>query len=350
MYIDELKLTNFRCFSDYCLNFSKGINLIYGDNGSGKTSILEAIYFLSRGQSFRKSRTQHLINHKASLFSLFASSYIDNKNHIFGCQYEKHKKKQLKHNQENIKKQTIITNLLPVVAINPDSYLFIDKSPQFRRSFFDWLVFHVKHQYIENWSNAIKCQKHLSYLYKIKDIQQIEVWQDNYCFYANKVNKERKKIFKLLKEKLHLMVELLLPKLENASLSFYQGWSNNITIEQQLKNDLSKNIKYGMLQQGIHKMDLKIKVNNSPAQYIISRGQKKILSVLFYLTFLQVVDEFKSSKTLLCFDDMDSELDNKNINKLLDYIKNRQNQVIITSVSKNIADIIEFNKLFHVKH
>lgn len=350
MYIDELKLTHFRCFTDYHLKLSQGVNLIHGNNGSGKTSLLEAIYFLSRGQSFRKSRNQHLINNKNQFFSLFASSYTNNQNHLFGCQYQKGKKKQLKHNQENIKKQTIITNLLPVVAIDPDSYLFIDKSPQFRRSFFDWLVFHVKHQYIENWSNALKCQKHLSYLYKEKNQQQIEIWQKNYCHYAEKVNLQRKEIFNLLKNKLFSMTELLLPELKNISLSFYQGWSNGIEIEQQIKNDTLKNLKYGMLQQGIHKMDLKIKANNSPAQYILSRGQKKMLSVLFYLTFLQIVDEIKDSTAILCFDDMDSELDNENTNKLLDYIKNKQNQVIITSVSKNIKDLIEVDKMFHVKH
>ncbi|MGJ8664609.1 MAG: AAA family ATPase, partial [Marinicella sp.] len=138
MYLNQLKINGFRCYDNIEIEFNQRINVFHGDNGAGKTSILEAIYYLSTGKSFRSKRAKNLINqvnHELTLFSAFTSD--EGIKGQVGVSLDKGLKKKIKLNQRNVSNQSEIAHLIPVVSIDPDSYLFLDKPPQFRRSFLD---------------------------------------------------------------------------------------------------------------------------------------------------------------------------------------------------------------------
>jgi len=126
--IEQLKIQGFRCYENLEMSFDQRINVISGANGAGKTSVLEAIYFLSTGKSFRSKRNKNLISHNSTELTVF-SQYKDQnkKQHKVGVTLDQSLKKTIKLDSQKIKVQSEVAHALPVVSIDPDSYLFLDK-------------------------------------------------------------------------------------------------------------------------------------------------------------------------------------------------------------------------------
>ena len=352
MFIQQLKLNGFRCYEHIELTFDQRINVFCGDNGAGKTSILEAIYFLSTGKSFRSKRTKNLIKQQAEelvVFSQFINA--DQQPNQVGVSLSKQLKKNLRLNQQPVNNQSQIAHLLPVVSIDPDSYLFLDKPPQYRRSFLDWLVFHVKHEYLPTWSKVARCQKHLNSLYKSKALDDLPYWEQQYIQYSDQLNQLRITVFEQLSVLVQQKVSEFIPELSDFSIQYFQGWSADHTLEQQLNKDRDKNILYGNLNAGIHKMDIKNRVDGLPAHERLSRGQKKLISIIYYLSFIELIGSHLNTTPILCLDDMDAELDQEKTHILGDFIKQSDHQVFITTVDQNkLNQVLDEKAVFHVKH
>lgn len=354
MFIKQIKINGFRCYQSVDLKFNKQINIFYGNNGSGKTSVLEAIYWLSTGKSFRTKKNKVLINHNQSEFIIFSSfhSGTDNNNQTIGVGFDKtSSKKTIRLNQKNITNQSQIAHTLPVVSIDPDSYLLIDKTPNFRRTFLDWLVFHVKPSYLSVWTQTTRCHRQLNALFKTKQLNQIDQWQQQYIQFATQLNTYRFEIFKQLKIKVEDKIKQFIPELKGFGLHYFQGWNKDLTLTELLIKDKDKNITYGNLFSGVHKMDIKCKVNTLTAQDVLSRGQKKIISIVFYLSFIELLTETTGINPIVCLDDLDAELDPNKTNLLCEFIKSSDNQVFISTVDVDkVTSLFDDVGMFHVKH
>ena len=349
MPIDTLKVSAFRCFKEADFQFTPGINILAGVNGVGKTSVLEAVHFLSTGKSFRTHQAKHLIKSDEIAFSVFASITQKDARYQIGSQLTKSFKKTLKLNQTKIKKQTELATLLPVLSIDPSSYLFCDNSPQFRRTFLDWMVFHVKHNYIITWSQVLRCQKHINQLLKTKQVHELPVWISQYISLSQILNNERLKVFEHFKVAFSDLLELLAPNLGPCEVIYYSGWSPDSSLETVMSNDWDKNLQYGQLRHGIHKMDLLIKSNGVHVKTIFSRGQKKILALICYLSCLKVMDAHSEHKSVFCLDDFDAELDSNNASYFYEYLNSLPNQILISTVEASRYKDKEA-EVFHVKH
>lgn len=352
LYIKQIKLDGFRCYDAVQLIFSERINLFYGDNGAGKTSVLEAIYWLSTGKSFRSKKNKVLINQHKSELVLFAelSDHQSPIKHSLGISFNKSNKKQIRLDKQSINNQSQVAHLLPVVSIDPDSYLFIDKTPQFRRSFLDWLVFHVKPEYLSIWSNTTRCQKQLNVLYKSKQQDLLPQWEQQYIQFATQLNELRQHVFNDLTQSVSNKVKSFIPEITGFNLSFKQGWSEGLTLGELLEKERPKNLLYGSLFSGVHKMDIKCQVKQQPAQDLLSRGQKKLISIIFYFSFIELLAEKTGNDPLIVIDDMDAELDISKTKLLCDFIMQASNQVFISSVDpKKVTDILDDVGVFHVK-
>ncbi len=352
MQISKLKIQGFRCYESLEIEFIQRINIFSGTNGAGKTSILEAIYFISTGKSFRSKRNKNLINHHADEMLVFAHyNNADDTNNRVGITLASNLKKNIKLNGQKINNQSAIAHKLPVVSIDPDSYLFLDKPPQYRRSFLDWLVFHVKPEYLNVWSKVSRCQKQLNSLYKGKSADQVDHWESLYIKYATELTQMRAAVFSDLKPLINQRIELIVPELAKFDLIFYQGWSQDNTLTEQLTKDRNKNVLYGNLNFGVHKMDIRNTFNNQPAHEILSRGQKKLISIIYYLSYIELLSTHLKVNPILCLDDMDAELDSGKTKVLFDFIQNSSHQTFISTVDANkLLDVLPNADLFHVEH
>lgn len=347
MFIKKLNIHNFRCIEGLSLDISKKINIFHGENGAGKTSILEAIYFLSAGKSFRKSNYKNLIRFDSDQLAV----YIENSNkNKFSVQRERNGSWKGKINNTNILKNSKIAEQLKVISIDPEVYRLIDFGPSARRSFLDWCVFHVKHDYLKLWKNTHRVIKHINKLYKAKTIsEELESFESQFVTHAEKLNQLREDNFFILKPLVLDLIEEILPELEGLSINYKKGWGDNSLFD--IVNKERQNaLKYGQLQSGPQKMDIEIKLNGVPASQSLSRGQKKTLSILFYLAYYQLLSKNEIYQPILCLDDLDAELDSSRMAFLANFIQKTSSQTFITSLQKNkLKKLFPDAEMFHVK-
>lgn len=352
MYIDKIRLSNFRRFKDLNLEGFSKTNVICGSNGVGKTSIIEAIYVASTGKSFRNTSYRNLINHNENNFSI----YLELKNELItkniGMYRDKSGIKKIKKNQDICKSQSEIAHQLPVIAVDIDSYRFIDSPPQSKRTYLDWLVFHVEQSYLEIWNKVNICHKQLNMLYRSANFsEQLTLWEEKYIYCVNEMNGKRQDVFLLLKEKMFNLIKKFFPDKNEILIMLDQGWKEDLTIEEQLTRDRKKNSENKKILNGPHKMNFLIRECGKTASHVLSRGQKKILSVLFYLASMEIIYEQKKIMPIFCLDDIGAELDKENKEKLLNYIEKKPYQIFLTTVDdKEFVDDMESPKMFHVEH
>jgi len=351
MFITNLKIHNFRNLIAKEFTFNHLINVFYGSNGIGKTSILEAIYYLSSGKSFRKGSFKSLLNFNESDFSVYLECLIDNNKYTFSVNKNKNGTWKAKKNASAIYKQSDITNYLPIVSIDPDVYSLVDAGPVQRRNFLDWLVFHVKHDYLLLWKKTYKCIKQLNSLYKNKaTFEEIDVWEKAFVKYSEELNIIRQDFFHQIKPIIMKLSTYMQPEIINLEISYKQGWSDDITLTTQLKKDRQKNLMYGQLQHGPHKMDIKVSTGHLQASQTLSRGQKKTLSITFYMAYIELLS-INSVRPILCLDDFDAELDSTKLKKASKFFIDTGAQIFITSVNKDhISSVFPNAEMFHVEH
>jgi DNA replication and repair protein RecF len=351
VFINKLKIYNFRNLINKEFNFDQAINIFHGNNGIGKTSILEAIYYLSSGKSFRKGTFKSLINFNESDLSVYLECLIKDNKYSFSVNKNKNGNWKAKKNTYSIYKQSEITNLLPIVSIDPNVYSLVDAGPVYRRNFLDWLVFHVKHDYLLLWKKTYKCIKQLNSLYKNKaSSTEIDVWEKAFIKFSEELSSIRLDFF----QQLHpIIVDLSLymqKEIHGLNIVYKKGWSEDIPLLEQLKQDRHKNLLYGQLQHGPHKMDIKISTGSLQAAQTLSRGQKKTLSITFYMAYIELLLK-NLVKPILCLDDFDAELDSEKLKKAAQFFINTEAQIFITSVNKDhISTVFPNAKMFHVKH
>lgn len=351
MFITKLKIHNLRNIINKEYSFENKINIFHGDNGVGKTSILEAIHLTSSGKSFRKSTIKSLINFDQKDLTIFIEALNGPAKRSFSINKNISGKFKAKINNKSIPKQSDITNLLPVISIDPEVYRLVDFGPQYRRNYLDWLVFHVKHDYIYLWKNTYKCIKQLNSLYKQKASEsEIVFWEKNFISFSEQLTNIRVDFFNQVQLEIKNMSLLMQEELCNLSLVFKQGWSNDLSLKEQLHADKHKNRLYGQLQHGPHKMDISIKDGKQPANQTLSRGQKKLLSIIFYMAYIELLIN-KDIYPVLCLDDLDAELDSFKLSKAAEFFIGTNTQIFITSVLKDkILNAFPDAQMFHVKH
>jgi DNA replication and repair protein RecF len=348
VFITKLNIHNLRNIIHKEFSFNKNINIFHGENGVGKTSILEAIHLTSSGKSFRKSSIKSLINFNKESMTVFIQC---NNKKTFSTTKHKTGNSKAKINSRAVSKQSDITNQLPVISIDPEVYRLVDFGPLYRRNYLDWLVFHVKHDYIELWKKTYKCIKQLNYLYKKKAPEtEIVLWELSYIKFSEELNAIRNSFFDELLPKIQNISSLIQADLSTLSIKFKKGWSKDLTLKEQLNLDKNKNRLYGQLQHGPHKMDIQIKDGIYQASQTLSRGQKKTLSMIFYMAYIELLIE-NEIFPILCLDDLDAELDSNKLEKVANFFINTNTQIFITSVLKDkIEKAFPEADMFHVKH
>lgn len=358
MALAQLQLTEFRNIHSASLHFSPSINLICGENGSGKTSVLEAIYLLAHGRSFRTTKAQKMIRNQHPYLVLHGKVNWSLQLLSVGMQRDRAGDWQLKLNGDKVTRIADIASLLPVQLITPESFRLFFGGPKERRQFFDLGLFHVEPSFYELWVLFNKVLKQRNALLKSK-----QPYSESYRFWDQQLADAAIAIQKLRQSYVSQLNAMLKPLLQpiaalaEVELELVPGWLckqvDALELLTQLQENFHSDVKVGYTQLGPQKADLRIKIAGEYVDEFLSRGQLKVL--LFALKVAQSNLIFSSGhkQPLLLIDDLASELDDQSKRYIFSFLHHINSQVFITAIeAAQVLPHISDTEvgLFHVEH
>lgn len=352
MLLKQLQIKDFRNLQDTRLIPTNGVNLIVGDNASGKTSILEAIYYLSHVRSFRTQYVTDLIFRHSPYLQLVADIETNDQNIIpFGIRRSRNKS-EIRVNKTPVIRVSDIAAQFPVLAIHPDSYKLISGSPSQRRQYIDWGVFHVEHGFFEAWKRFKKALNQRNAALKTKQKNDVcQLWNPEICASANYIDQLRSQYFKKLTPYFDKLTVRFFPD-DIVTIEYKRGWPSDKDLSDLLDNNLHKERLKGYTYYGPHRADVSIKVNGQSAQTCISRGQQKTLVALMRLAQAMQFSQVTEKSCVLLYDDLAAELDPTHIRMILSVLSKMDIQLFLTAIDKQQIDLSDWpdSKLFHVEH
>ena len=354
-FLKKLHVSNFRNIETAELILHPKTNIIFGENGAGKSSVLEAINVLALGRSFRTRKFRTLIKEDAPDLVVFGSVSAENLvESNLGVQRQRSGQSVLRVDGKNIHTTSELAGYLPLLVVNAQSFQLLEGSAKQRRQFFDWLVFHVKHDYGNLWKRYSTCIKQRNSLLRRDKITYSDLlpWDKEITQVSQGIEECRNDTFSVFKKEFsEILLECNLDK--NLQLEYVSGWKAEKDPQQQLEESFHRDLSLGYTSIGAHKAELKVVIGKTPAIEILSRGQQKTLIAAMFIAEARVYQTIKQKKPLFLIDDMPAELDSGHQKLLCHWLKDLDTQIFITSIEKN--PVLEFwsdseTKVFHVKH
>lgn len=351
MILANIKIHNVRTINSTQIDLHPRFNFIVGPNGSGKTSILEALYLLSCGHSFRSREIMPIVSHGQAKLTVFASTQDESS---ISIQKSSALPTQIKLNHQVCTSTSQLAHALPAQIFFSDLFQIIDASSSVRRSVLDWGLFHVKHGYHKSWKEYKKVLKQRNALLKTKaSYDQFIPWDKQLDQLAQELDLLRREYFVLWQQ----IFQKILSQLTSTSCSieYYKGWDKKNTgkpLFEVLTDNFASDQLKTFTQYGPHQADILIHNDNNKAKHTLSRGQQKIILIALKLAQAQMLE----GDCLFLFDDYSSELDEDHQLKLMHYLMGHTGQYVITS-TKDLASqsliaeksVFKTNEMFHVK-
>jgi len=345
MWINNIKIRNFRNYEEQEINLNKDINVFFGENAQGKTNIIESIFLCSMGKSFRAKKDREMIKFGKDIAIVEVN--FEKKDREGKIKIEISDKKQIYLNGIKINKLSELLGNINVVIFTPDDIDILKGGPQKRRRFLDMMICGLKPNYL----NVLKSyQKTLeqrnNYLRQIKyenrEDNLLDIWDESLAEYAVKVYNYRKEFIEKIKNKIINIHKEITDNNEEIELKYVSDCDDKEKYIKKLRNRRKEDILRGFTQNGIHRDDFEIYINKNIVNVYGSQGQQRTSVLSLKLAELQVVYEEVGEYPILLLDDFMSELDEKRKKSFLENI--RETQVIITCTEKiNVANLEYFS-------
>jgi DNA replication and repair protein RecF len=345
MSLAELRIENLRCIESAALEFSPELNLIAGENGAGKTSILEAIFLLGRGRSFRTRSSERLIRHGQPALTVFGRT-DDSPPKYAGIEIAADGGTRARINGENARSLLELSGVVPVQAIDPEIHKLVDQGPERRRRWLDWLVFHVEPTFGLAWARYNRALKQRNAALK-SGASGIASWDEELVSQGIAITQARQRTFERLSPRLHATFERFGGLAVQAGFS--AGWAAGISFKDALTAHAERDRLRGTTTTGPHRADIVLRRDHRIARETLSRGQQKLTAVAMIVSQLQLLQDELGMRALLLLDDPAAELDEKNLQRLFDELASLRCQMIATSLTPETALFQAPKATFHVE-
>lgn len=342
MSLSRLLVQHFRNISATDLDFSNGFNFLVGDNGSGKTTVLEAIFYLGHGRSFKSHISNRIIQYEQDHFVVHGTIDEANRSWSVGIQKPKQGETLLKINGEEGRKIADLAQLLPMQVIIPEGLTLLNGGPQYRRSFLDWGLFYLYPEFYTHWNNLRRLLKQRNAaLHQVRSYAELRAWDIELVKAAEIVSELRAHYAEALRPEIEKTCRFFLPELE-ISVSFHRGWDKNSDYGQLLSEgfERDKNVGYTMI--GPQKADFRFKANGLPVEDVLSRGQLKLLMCALRLAQGEHLMTQKQRQCLFLLDDFASELDPIKRELLAHRLRESGSQVFVTAITREQLNQMHF--------
>lgn len=356
MHLQRLHIERIRNIKRVELDQLKPVNIFYGNNGSGKSSILEAIHLLATGRSFRTNLVKQYIQHS----ELDGLIYAEASYYRLGLQKFATGEQIIRLNGDTVDTQSELARLLPIQLIDPNTVALLDTGSKPRRQLIDWLMFHVEHEFHPLWLRYQRALKQrnilLKQVYSDKALWTsiVQSWEQALTQYGEAIHHLRQKVVEQWQPLINRYLEFLLPEL-SITMSYYAGYDTASGLQLSLEQHRQRDSERATTQYGPHRADLRIKTSLGLADEVLSRGQKKLLMIALKLSQIQMLQDLHK-ETVVLLDDFSAELDEAAQGRLLTTLANLNSQVFITTLdataAQNMQTILKSTSLavFQVTH
>ena len=349
MYIEKIKLQNFRNYKQLELNLNKNINIIYGNNAQGKTNILESRFLCSFGKSFRTTKEKEMI--KFDETNLVVEVFYQKKDRDGKIKIEIGDKKQIYLNGIKIKKISELLGNVNIVIFTPEDINILKDGPAGRRRFLDMMIGQLRPNYVYNLNMYLKTiEQRNNYLRQIREEnkpeEMLEIWDEKLAEYAEIIFNYRNEFIKKIIQKINKIHSEITENKEKLEIEYISNCENKENYLKLLKERRKLDIIKGFTTKGIHRDDFMIYINEKEVGAYGSQGQNRTVVLSLKLAELNVIYDEIGEYPILLLDDFMSELDIERRKNFLNNIKNTQ--VILTGTEKIDLPNLEYN-LYNVK-
>ena len=361
MIVNKLIIKNYRNFKEAEADLNDSLNIFIGENGQGKTNLMESIYIASIGRTFRLNSESELINFSENKSSLEIHLTKNNYKIKIEIQLEKNKKKQVFINGVKLDKTSEMIGILNNVIFTPDDMKIIKGSPVERRRFINIDISQIKpkYKYLLNKYKRVTTERNMllkNYHTRCENKDIIGIWNDYLVNTGTEITLYRNEYINKLKKYSTDIYFSLTGKRERLDISYYSNIGPVTDREEvrklfyeKIKKNFTNEVLRGVSLYGPHKDDLIIKINDKECKYFGSQGQQRSAILALKLAEIEIIREEAGEYPILLLDDVLSELDNKRKTYLIEHIKGMQ--TIITSTDDYELNSLtkDFNKkLFYI--
>ncbi len=331
------------------------INLFFGANGSGKTSVLEGVHILATARSFRDTRIRPVINHGAQCCVLYGEVSRGKRRRIaIGVQRDRGGGLAAKVAGQPIHSLATLVEQLPVQVINSQSFDLLTGSPEARRRYLDWGVFHVEQEYHGVWRRFQRGMKQRNSLLRRDRIPATDLapWNQEFVEAGERVDAMRSGYLERLRPRFVAMLERLAPELATLEIHHRRGWAASATLGEALAASERADREQGFTHVGPQRSDLKLLSDGHDAGLTLSRGQQKMVVCALKLAQAQVLEERREESCVYLVDDLSSELDGEHCRRVCEALTGLKSQIFLTCVEGATIrrHLGRATTVFHVEH
>jgi len=350
MSLQRVGIRDFRCIESAELELNARCNVITGQNASGKTSLLEAIFFLGRGRSFRTARSELLIRKGAVELSVTGRLVSPGRARAVGIRLGR-EGIEARAGGERLASLAELAAVLPMQAIDPEVHRLVEAGPQERRRYLDWGVFHVEPAFVDDWRRYQRAlRQRNAALRSAQPGPLVRAWDPELVEAGEAVAERRRQYVDRLCPHVAAVGERLLGVPVQVSLQ--RGWAADLALGEALERSWLRDRERQLTHAGPHRADLSIRIGGELARDRISRGQQKLTAAALLLGQLRCDAEQGSEVAGLLVDDPAAELDAAHLERFLGEVLGLPAQLFVTALDPDNPSIqsLPGGHTFHVEH
>lgn len=355
MYLATLTVTHFRNIAQADLSLSPGINLLVGENGAGKTALLEAIHLLARGRSFRTPHAKQLIRHDQSELLVRGEAVSGAMHHSLARSKSLTGVNEARIDGHSVNRQSRYAELLPLQTLLPGIGDLVLDGPAIRREFIDWGLFHVEPNYLVSAQRFRKALTQRAVWLKTNPSKDftLDPWVSTLAASGAEINIWRRRFVDALNTQLQQTLGRMQADF-SCDLRYHGSGFSEEEVLEQLAGSYERDERYATTHVGPHRADVDVRVNGVPAKTIVSRGQAKLIASAITLSYSAELGKRSGVQPVLLLDDFGAELDEYHREQFFSELRALSCQVIATTTDQpeHLVGLssLDSARVFHVEH
>lgn len=350
MHVRSLEIENVRVLRAAKLSLHDGVNLLVGPNGSGKTSVLECLHFLSTGRSFRVRGVRDVVQRDQECLTI-VGELRGNEGEVTTVGVRKgNGLTRMRVGGEEVRSAAVLARLLPLVVVTPDCQRLLSDGSELRRRLVDWLLFHVEPGYMSFYNGYRRALKQRNALLR-QGVHASELfpWNERVAESGEALHDLRLQRLEEILPRWSDVLGDMLPL--HVSVDYQRGWTDEVSLASCLVDRVDEDRRRGFTGAGPHRADLRFKVAGASAQHVLSRGEAKLFSASILIGQALYFAAATGIRPVILVDDLSSELDVASRERFFDALKRSEAQVVVTTVAEELVlPFIQSScRMFHVE-